>query len=162
MYHLEGTRRQARIASGIEWRGIAAYAVFICISNDAHGRQTSGEARLCACGGCRGHCATNCHQPVVACGAAQVRVARLKAGALARGGGGGGGGWLGGAAALLEPEPQGAWCACCQTWAAAQSRRRGFRRQRPFRQPSVPCPAPAPAQASVGARGGELRRGRAA
>jgi len=39
-------------------------------------------------------------------------VARLKAGALTRGGGGGGGGgWLGGAAALLEPEPQGAWCA---------------------------------------------------
>ncbi len=49
---------------------------------------------------------------MVACGATQVRVARLKAGALTRGGGGGGGGgWLGGAAALLEPEPQGAWCA---------------------------------------------------
>ncbi len=117
MYHLDGTRHQARIASGIEWRCVAAYGVFslfslICIWDDAHGRRTSGEARLCACGGCRGPCAANGHQPVVACGATQVRVARLKAGALTRGGGGGGGGgWLGGAAALLEPEPQGAWCA---------------------------------------------------
>ncbi len=99
---------------------------------------------------------------VTTCGAAQVRVARLKAGALARGSGGGGG-WLGGAAALLEPEPQGAWCAYCQTWAAADFKRREIsERQRPFLQPSVPCQLLRQQEASVGACSGELRGGRAA